>query len=166
MKATDTSTLFHPNPGLCFPALDAGSKEDLFATLAGALAGHGIANHRDALLKTLLAREAVGTTALGKGIAIPHVRSMVVESTAVAFARLPEGLDFAAPDGAPVEVVYLLVAPYGPSGALYLPLLGLLAAAARDRSARRRLLAVESFDDFSSLMRGLIRPQLLEVLAR
>lgn len=158
--------VFSPSPSLFFPALAAASREELLTTLAGALTEQGIASHRDALVKILLEREAVGTTALGFGIAIPHVRSMVVESTVVAFARLPDGLDFAAPDGEPVHVVFLISAPYGVTGALYLPLLDAFAAAVRQKSARRRLLAVESFDDFANLMNQLVRPKVLEILAR
>jgi mannitol/fructose-specific phosphotransferase system IIA component (Ntr-type) len=130
------------------------------------LAEQGIASRPDTLLKTLLEREAIGTTGVGFGIAIPHVRSMVVESTAIIFARLPKGLDFAAPDGEPVRVVYLIVAPYGVTGALYLPLLAVLAAASRQKSARRTLLAVETFEDFADLMSRVVRPRLLEVLER
>lgn len=166
MKPIQARTLFRPSPGLFFPALDAADKKDLFAALVDALAEQGIASHRDALLKVLLEREAVGTTGVGSGIAIPHVRSMVVESTAVCFARLPGGLDFAAADGEPVRVVYLIVAPYGVPGALYLPLLGVFAAASRRKADRRRLLAVESYDDFAGLMSRFIQPLVLEGLEK
>lgn len=161
-----SQTLFSPSPSLFFPALTPASREELFATLVDALAEHGIATHRDALLKTLLEREAVGTTAVGSGIAIPHVRSLVVESTAVAFARLPDGLDFAAPDGELVHVVFLIAAPYGMTGALYMPLLEGLIAAVRKKSGRSRLLAVESFADFAGLMSHFVQPQTLEILAK
>lgn len=166
MKPIGTKTLFSPSPSLFFPALDATDKNDLFATLVDALAEQGFASHRDALLKVLLERENVGTTGVGFGIAMPHLRSMVMESTAVCFARLSKDLDFAAPDGVPVRVVFLIVAPYGVTGALYLPLLGVFVAASRQKSARRRLLAVESFDDFANLMSLFIQPLVLERLER
>lgn len=164
VKLTSKPAPFSSSPSLFFPALEAASKEDLFATLVDALAEQGIAAHRDALLKALLERENVGTTGVGFGIAIPHVRSMVVETTAVSCARLPKGIDFAARDGEPVHAVFLIVAPYGATGALYLPLLGAFAAASRQKSARRRLLAVESFDDFADLMSLYIQPLVLEGL--
>ena len=81
-------------------------------------------------------------------------------------ARLPKGIDFAAPDGKPVHVAFLIVAPYGVTGALYLPLLEVFVAASRQKSARSRLLAVESFDDFANLMSLFIQPLVLERLER
>ena len=166
MKPSDSNTLLNPSPSLFFPSLGVASKEDLFATLVDALAEQGIAQNRNALLKALLEREAVGTTGVGFGIAIPHARSMVVAATALVFARLPNGLDFAARDEAPVQVVFLIVAPYGAAGTLYLPLLAVLTAASRRKPTRHRLLAVESFDDYAKLINKLIKPQLVEVLAR
>lgn len=161
MKTIRAKKLFSPSPGLFLADLDAANKADLFTPLVDALAEHGIASHRDALLKVLLERENVGTSGVGFGIAIPHVRSMVVESTAVSCARLPKGLDFAAPDGEPVHVAFLIVAPYGVTGAHYLPLLEVFVAASRQKSARSRLLAVESFDDFANLMSLFIQPLVL-----
>ena len=166
MNPNESNNLFNPSPSLFFPALDVATREELFATLVDALTEQGIAQNRNALLKILLEREAVGTTGVGSGIAIPHARSMVVATTAVAFARLPKGLDFAAGDETPVQVVYLIVAPYGTAGAQYLPLLAVFTAASRKKPTRRRLLAVESFDDYVKLMSQIIKPQLVEVLAK
>ena len=83
--------------------------------------------------------KSVGTTATGQGVALPHVRSHVVTATALAFARLRRPLDFGAADGLPVRAAALLVAPYGVPGALYQPLLAVLAEAAHDEAGRLRL---------------------------
>jgi PTS system nitrogen regulatory IIA component len=69
---------------------------------------------RDLLLDVLLAREALGSTAIGDGIAIPHVRSPLVfagMSGAVAICYLETPLDFDAPDGRPVHTLFTLVSP-------------------------------------------------------
>jgi mannitol/fructose-specific phosphotransferase system IIA component (Ntr-type) len=158
--------MFRPDPGLFLPDLAVASKQALFAAVVDALAERGVAHHRDALLQCLVEREALGTSSVGFGLAIPHTRSMVVGATALAFARLRRGLPFGATDGAPVHVVLLIVAPYGPSGSRYLPLLEAVAGAARDDAGRRQLLAVETFEDLSQLMHALLRPQLPEALAR
>jgi len=166
VKAHPAAPLVQADPGLFLPDLDVPTVPDLFAALVALLAERRLAQDRDALLRVLLEREAIGTTAIGQGLALPHVRSHVVGSTAVAFARLRRPLDFAAADGLPVRAVALLVAPYGAAGALYLPLLAVLAEAAHDEARRRRLLEVAAFTDFDRWMRESIRPRLQEVLSR
>jgi mannitol/fructose-specific phosphotransferase system IIA component (Ntr-type) len=166
VTAQDTASLVRPDPKLFFPDLDVPEKTDLFATLVGALADLNVADHGDALLRLLLEREAMGTTAMGWGIALPHVRSHVVNRTAIAFARLRSPLDFGAGDGAPVTAALLLVAPYGVGGVLYPPLLAVLASAVHDEAGRARLLGVASFEDFERMFQQYVRPRLQEVLAR
>ncbi len=166
MKTPPSAPLFQPDPDLFLADLDAATVAELFAAFATALAGRSLAHDRDALLRVLLEREAIGTTATGQGLALPHVRSHVVGATQVAFARLRRPLEFGAADGLPVRAALLLVAPYGALGALYQPLLAVLAAAAHDEADRLHLLEVESFADFDRVMRRTIRPRLQEVLAR
>jgi len=166
VTAQDPASLVRPDPGLFFAGLEVAAKTDLFTTLVAALVAQGVAVHGDALLRLLLEREAMGTTALGWGIALPHVRSHVVDRTALAFARLRTPLDLGAADGAPVTAALLLVAPYGTGGALYPPLLAVLASTVHDEAGRARLLAVEEFADFDRLLHQVVRPKLQEVLAR
>ncbi len=166
MTAQDPTALVRPLPKLFFPDLDVPAKSDLFEKLVDALAEHNVADHGDALLRLLLEREAMGTTAMGWGIALPHVRSHVVNRTALAFARLKTPLDFGAADGAPVTAALLLVAPYGTGGALYPPLLAVLASAVHDEAGRERLLGVAQFEDFERMIQQYVRPRLQEVLAR
>ncbi|MBZ0090489.1 MAG: PTS sugar transporter subunit IIA [Thermoanaerobaculia bacterium] len=166
MTAQDPTALVRPLPKLFFPDLDVAAKSDLFEKLVDALAEHNVADHGDALLRLLLEREAMGTTAMGWGIALPHVRSHVVNRIALAFARLKTPLDFGATDGAPVTAALLLVAPYGTGGALYPPLLAVLASAVHDEAGRERLLGVAQFEDFERMIQQYVRPRLQEVLAR
>jgi PTS system nitrogen regulatory IIA component len=66
------------------------------------------------LLQTLLAREALGSTAFGKGIAIPHVRNPIVGQTsesAISLCFLKNPIDFDAVDGQPVTILFTLVTP-------------------------------------------------------
>jgi len=66
------------------------------------------------LLQTLLAREALGSTALGNGIAIPHVRNPIVGQTgqsAISLCFLKNPIDFDAIDGQPVIILFTLVTP-------------------------------------------------------
>lgn len=154
------------DPGLFLPALQVASKPALFAALVDALAERGVAHHREALLKVLVEREALGTSGVGLGLAIPHTRSMVVGATALVFARLRRALSFGAADGAPVHVVLLIVAPYGPTGSLYQPLLAAVAGAARDDAGKRQLLDVETFEGLDELTHRLLISPPPEALAR
>jgi PTS system nitrogen regulatory IIA component len=66
------------------------------------------------LLQTLLAREALGSTAFGNGIAIPHVRNPIVGQTgesAISLCFLKNPIDFDAVDGQPVTILFTLVTP-------------------------------------------------------
>lgn len=68
----------------------------------------------DFLLQTLLAREALGSTALGNGIAIPHVRNPIVGQTlepAISLCFLKNPIDFDAVDGKPVTTLFTLITP-------------------------------------------------------
>ena len=166
MRPNATAPFLQADPGLFLADLDVATKHDLFAAFVAALAERRLVQDRDALLRVLLEREAIGTTATGQGVALPHLRSHVVAATAVACARLRRPLDFAAADGLPVRSAVLLVAPYGASGALYQPLLAVLAEAAHDEAGRLRMLEVETFADFDRLLRKSIGPRLQEVLSR
>lgn len=63
------------------------------------------------LLVDLMNRERKSSTAVGNGLAIPHVRTMQAREFAMAFARSRRGLDFDAPDGRPVHLFICCVAP-------------------------------------------------------
>ncbi|MFI4969144.1 MAG: PTS sugar transporter subunit IIA [Lysobacterales bacterium] len=88
--------------------LAARDKTDLIDKLAALLAGDiDIAVVRDALT----ARERLGSTGLGHGVAIPHGRSTRVAEARAAFVRLENPLDFGADDGRPVDLVAALIVP-------------------------------------------------------
>ena len=63
------------------------------------------------LLENLTKREKLGSTAVGKGIAIPHANVFNIEKPKVLVATLSKGLDFYAIDEQPVDVIFLLLAP-------------------------------------------------------
>jgi PTS system nitrogen regulatory IIA component len=69
---------------------------------------------RDFLLQVLLARESVGSTAIGGGIAIPHVRNPImlhVDQPIVALSFLENSIDFQAIDGMPVNTLFTIISP-------------------------------------------------------
>lgn len=63
------------------------------------------------LFDVVLERENLGTTALGKGVAIPHARVATLKRTQALFAKVKDGVDFEAPDEKKVDLVFLLLSP-------------------------------------------------------
>lgn len=68
------------------------------------------------LLAALLKREELGSTAIGGGVVVPHALSPDVNRAIGALATFPEGVDFGAPDGQPVQRVFLLLSPLNEPG--------------------------------------------------
>jgi mannitol/fructose-specific phosphotransferase system IIA component (Ntr-type) len=104
------------------------------------------------LFKMLKRRENLGSTGIGRGIAIPHCRSLVVENLRVAFGRKAEGVDFNAIDNQPVHDFFLIVAPPLEVSNQYLPVLGKLAQFAKIPEITRELQIIASPDDFLALI--------------
>jgi mannitol/fructose-specific phosphotransferase system IIA component (Ntr-type) len=104
------------------------------------------------LFKMLKRRENLGSTGIGRGIAIPHCRSLVVNRLRVAFGRRARGVEYNAIDNQPVTNFFLIVAPPLEVSNQYLPVLGKLAQFAKDPEITRRLAELNSPDEFLSLL--------------
>lgn len=88
-------------------------KEDALRELLDTLieAGEVEKRHRNKLLEALLAREALGSTAIGQGVGIPHAKSDSVKKLVAAFGLSSKGVNFDSLDGEPVYIFFLLLAP-------------------------------------------------------
>ena len=104
------------------------------------------------LYKMLKRRENLGSTGIGKGIAIPHCRSLGVNRLRVAFGRKKEGLDFRAIDEQPVHNVFLIVAPPLEVSNQYLPVLGKIAQFSKEPDVAGRLQQIGSSSEFMALL--------------
>ncbi len=104
------------------------------------------------LVKMLKRRENLGSTGIGRGIAIPHCRSLVVNRLRVAFGRKPAGLDFKAIDQKPVHNFFLIVAPPLEVSNQYLPVLGKVAQFAKEPDVPDRLATLQRPQDFLDLV--------------
>jgi len=90
--------------------LQVSSKKRLFEQIGLLFENHnGVA--RSAVFDSLFARERLGSTGLGQGVAIPHGRIKGLKEAHGAFVRLAQGVPFDAPDGAPVTLVFALLVP-------------------------------------------------------
>jgi mannitol/fructose-specific phosphotransferase system IIA component (Ntr-type) len=130
--------------------LKSSSKDDLLKELVALLE---LDPKSEAILvKTLKRRENLGSTGIGKGIAIPHCRSLVVSRLRLAYGRKPDGVDFNAIDGQPVHNLFLIVAPPLEVSNQYLPVLGKIAQFAKDSDVPGRLADIESPEEFLRLL--------------
>ncbi|TMH32374.1 MAG: PTS IIA-like nitrogen regulatory protein PtsN [Betaproteobacteria bacterium] len=98
------------NPAHVLVDLAASSKKRLFEQAGLLFENHdGIA--RSLVFDSLFARERLGSTGLGQGVAIPHGRIKGLKEALGAFIRLVQPIPFDAPDGAPVTLVFVLLVP-------------------------------------------------------
>ena len=114
------------------------TREEVLSTISR-LPGIPAGVNRELLHQLLLAREALASTSIGDGIAIPHPRDPVVVHVArplVFLCFLRGAVDFGAPDGKPVRVVFLLLSP---SVRDHLRILAKLAAALHDEALKKLL---------------------------
>jgi nitrogen PTS system EIIA component len=131
-------------------SLRGGSKDEILAEMVALLG----ADERSAgtLLRILQRRENLGSTGVGRGIAIPHGRSLVVSRLRLAFGHKPAGIEFQAIDGRPVFSFFLIVAPPLEISNQYLPVLGRIAQFAKEPDVPDRLAALRSSEDFLRLL--------------
>jgi PTS system nitrogen regulatory IIA component len=117
--------------------VEAGSKRETFEQ-AGKLFEDSLQIPRAQVLESLLAREKLGSTALGHGIAIPHGRIKGLREAVGAFLKLKTPIPFDAPDGQPVVWLFILLVPAQATD-LHLQILGELAQAFSNRQLREEL---------------------------
>jgi nitrogen PTS system EIIA component len=121
--------------------LDVGSKARLFEAM-GTLFERDAGLPGNAVSASLAAREKLGSTGLGQGIAIPHGRIRGLAEAIGGFARLAHGIEFEAPDGKPVTQVFVLLVPEHATDQ-HLQLLSELAQMFSERAFRERLAHAE-----------------------
>jgi nitrogen PTS system EIIA component len=126
-------------PANVMVGLDASSKKRVFEQ-AGLLFenNHGIA--RASVYDALFAREKLGSTGLGQGIAIPHGRIKGLKEARGAFLRLATPVQFDAADGKPVDMIFVLLVPEAATEH-HLQLLSELAQMFSERAFREQLAA-------------------------
>jgi mannitol/fructose-specific phosphotransferase system IIA component (Ntr-type) len=105
-----------------------------------------------AILQALLRREDLGSTGIGRGIAIPHCRTPHAQRLQVVYGRRPGGLPYDAIDGEPVVHLFLLIAPPIEVSNEYLPVLGRIAQLAKEADLPARLSEAKSPEDLVRIL--------------
>ncbi|AZA12023.1 fructose-specific PTS transporter subunit EIIC [Corynebacterium gerontici] len=120
------------------------SKEDAIHLLASDVMCAGKIEDVAAAVQAALVREAKFSTAVGNGIAIPHLKDDTVQEPFIAFARVVEGLEWDAPDNQPVNLVFLLGVPAANAGNQHLKVLAQLSRSLMKQPVRDALNAATS----------------------
>lgn len=121
--------------------MEASSKKRLFEQVAQLL-HEQVGLPQSDVFDCLVARERLGSTGLGHGVAMPHGRHSDVQAACGVFVRLKEAVDFDAPDNKPVSLVFVLLVPESATGE-HLEILSHLAERFADKTVRDALLGTQ-----------------------
>lgn len=91
--------------------IEAGSRKRIFELTANEVASRMPTLSADKVYTQLLAREKLGSTGLGQGVAVPHCRVTGCDEPVGCIVSLAEPIDFGAPDGRPVDLLFVLIVP-------------------------------------------------------
>ena len=138
------------DPGVIALNLESEAQDDVLKELIGLL--HIEEKSQNILFKMLKRRENLGSTGIGRSLAIPHCRSLVVNRLRVGYGRKPDGIDFKAIDRQPVKHFFLIVAPPLEVSNQYLPVLGRIAQFAREPDVPKRLDEITTPEEFLQLL--------------
>jgi len=114
------------------------SKPDILRELLLGLKRENVIQDVESALQEFLQRESKGSTGIGNGIAIPHVRSAQVSQLEFFFANSKEGVDFESLDGEPIHLLFMMVAPLSSQGS-HIKALARISRILNDESVRARL---------------------------
>ncbi|MBU3620141.1 PTS sugar transporter subunit IIA [Polynucleobacter sp. CS-Odin-A6] len=133
-------------------ALDnpATNRTEVFATV-GKLFSKQAGLEADAIVGFLNAREDLGSTALGAGVAIPHGRVKGLKNPVAAFVKLKEPIEFAAPDGEAVSILIFLLVPEKATQQ-HLEILSSIAQLLSDQDTRKSLASENSPEKVCQLL--------------
>jgi PTS system nitrogen regulatory IIA component len=132
------------------PALKAKNKKQALQELAALVAAECGRGERE-IFETLWHRERLGSTGVGRGVAIPHGKLAKLDRLVGLFARLEKPIDFEALDGGPVDLIFLLLAPEG-AGADHLKALARIARLLRDEKIAEQLRAARDESALRALL--------------
>lgn len=126
------------------------TKDEILGEMIALLGLDAAAN--TTLFKMAKRRENLGSTGVGRGVAIPHCRSPVVDRLRLAFGRTTAGVDYQGIDNLPVHFLFLIAAPPPEVSNQYLPVLGKIAQFVKEQDVPERLMRVQTPEEFLALL--------------
>lgn len=133
-------------PNLVIFNLNASSKDEVLTEMAQRLSKEGIVADEMSFIETLKEREAISTTGVGDGIAIPHGRSSVVSESVVVFGRSDTGIDFDSMDGKPAHLFFMIATPEN-SGDDHLSILSTLSGLLMKSEVQEAIRTASTYDE-------------------
>ena len=149
MKPQELAEFF--NPSLCLFDLKSGNKQGALEEMVNCIIHEYNLKDKDIILEMLLNRESLGSTAIGKGVAFPHGRTLAIQELTLLFARSKEGVDFDSLDKKPTHLFFLTIAPPQDRDNLYLQVLGNLVELIKTPAKRKKLMQVETYGDLKAI---------------
>ncbi|MBC8182996.1 PTS sugar transporter subunit IIA [candidate division KSB1 bacterium] len=137
---------------LFLPSLKAKNKDELFEEIIDQFVKIKYFKNKNIILEMLHQRERLGSTGIGKKVAIPHGRSTSASDILIAFGKSVEGIDYDAVDGKPVQLIFMIIAPPQDEDNMYLPILGKMVEILNKTKNRNKLLQAETFDEFIEII--------------
>jgi mannitol/fructose-specific phosphotransferase system IIA component (Ntr-type) len=150
MKPNELAEFFHES--LCIFELQADDKRGVLTEMVNCIGENLHFKDKDLLLDMLVNRESLGSTAIGKGVAFPHGRSLAIQELTVLFARSAAGVDFNALDSKPTHLFFLIIAPPQDKENLYLQVLGHLVELIKSAALRKKLMEVTTFSELQDAL--------------
>lgn len=135
---------------MVFLDLKTNSKKQVLSEISKKLAQKVNKEETD-IFQLILEREKLGSTGMGRGVAIPHARVDGLEDIIGAFARLDEAIEFDAIDDQPVNLIFMLLAPEK-SGSNHLKALSTVSRTLRDRDFCEKLQNYNNAQDVYDLL--------------
>jgi nitrogen PTS system EIIA component len=140
------------SPDSILVELKSQDKKGVLAELCDLLASRGKLPGPQQMVDVLLEREALGSTGIGQGVAIPHGKTSAVKEQVAALGISRRGIDFDALDGESVYIVFLLIAPAEAAGN-HLKALAKISRLLKDRFFRQALRDAKSPDEILRIVR-------------
>lgn len=139
------------NRELILPHLNGADKTAVLDELAYEIVCKNAGLKKDVVASSLTEREALGTTAIENGFAIPHAKIGDIKKLVIAIGRSKEGIDFGAEDGTCTNLFFAMLAPIGSAGE-HLKVLARLTKILTIKNIKEKLLSAESANDIYNLL--------------
>ena len=128
------------------------TKKDVIAELLSVFADDDVLDSFDQALQAVLDREAVRTTGIGSGLALPHGKTDAAKRLVMAVGRTAQPVEFGSVDGKPVDIIVLLLSPKSLTGE-HIQALARVSRFLSNDSFRKQIRAAEGSDDVYRLLR-------------
>jgi nitrogen PTS system EIIA component len=142
------------SPDCYLPDLQSASKDEVIEELVQPLVASGVLRNVNLVFETLKKRETLGSTGIGKGMAIPHCRTLAVSKIHIVCGVSKKGIDYDATDKKKVNLFFLILAPPHDEANRYLPILGTLVERIRDSKIRQALISAKDYSTFVQVIGG------------